>query len=238
MVFPLFYLLNAGHQFKSSNPPFGLCFFQAGLIYAGPPTGGAAVLAFIADVAFGLHSTLFRKTRNPKFATFLLLLPAAVFSVVFMISLLLVANPQSLQFDSAHMFCGAGAGAVQVKVSAGVFLIALLFILGLEGWIFFMLFRNWATVRSFRRSNTDLQLSMICRFSVLTVAIGLSATLGAVLLPENATVGGIWNIFLVSVPLFAGLAFGTQRDILIRIAHAFRKPHRPRVPGDFKASEA
>lgn len=35
MVLPLFYLLNAGHQFNSSSPPLGLCLFQAGLIHAG-----------------------------------------------------------------------------------------------------------------------------------------------------------------------------------------------------------
>ncbi len=47
-VFPLLYLTNAGYQFQSNDPPFGLCLFQAALIYAGV----SIVLPFILNVRY------------------------------------------------------------------------------------------------------------------------------------------------------------------------------------------
>lgn len=37
-IFPLLYLLNIAYQFRSGDPPFGLCIFQAASIYAGELT--------------------------------------------------------------------------------------------------------------------------------------------------------------------------------------------------------
>jgi hypothetical protein len=81
-----------------------------------------------------------------------------------------------------------------------------------------LLYRNWAAVRSFRRTRTDLQLGVMSRFGVFTLVAGFAAVcvlvmlriprflldrrithrLGAVVLPNNWQGGAVWNIFIVT----------------------------------------
>jgi len=220
MIFPLFYLLNAGSQFHAEEaPPIGLCILQAGFIYAGPPACTTAVLCFITDITLGLRAVLVDGKRNPAFSTTLIVLPSIIFAAVFFEAIALVNGNRGVHFDSAHMFCESNAYGPQVKISALLTVVSLFFTLCMEVWAVIMLYRNWSAVRSFRRTRTDLQLSTIIRFGVFSLVVGFGAVLGAIAVPNDVEGGAIWNIFLVTVPLLAAFAFGTRRDIIS--AYAF-----------------
>jgi len=230
MLFPLFYLLNVGSQFHPEDvPPIGLCILQAGFIYAAPPTATASVLCFITDMTLGLRAMLFNKTRNTLFMSLLLIMPSILFARVFFEAIALVNANRGVHFDSARMFCESNDNGPQGKISAVLTLIAMTLTICMEVWTVAMLYRNWSAVRTFRRTRIDLQLGVMIRMGVFTLIAGFAAVLGAVALPNNVHGGAIWNIFLVTVPLLAALAFGTRRDIMS--AYAFWKWGKNRFEG-------
>ncbi|KAJ7147758.1 hypothetical protein C8R46DRAFT_1180117 [Mycena filopes] len=215
MIFPLLYLLNAGSQFDTREaPPIGLCILQAGFIYAGPPTCTVAVLCFLTDLTLNLRAMLSNSKRNPLFSSSLIIIPSIIFASVFFEAIMLVNADRGVHFDATHMFCESDNKGPQVKISAILTLISLVLTLGMEVWTVVMLYRNWVAVRSFRRTKTDIQLSVMIRFGVFSLVVGFAAVLGGVTLPNNLQGGAVWNVFLVTVPFFAALAFGTRRDIM------------------------
>ncbi|KAJ7494383.1 hypothetical protein B0H11DRAFT_2004393 [Mycena galericulata] len=216
MIFPLLYLLNVGSQFDNEvAPPIGLCILQAGFIYAGPPAYcTASVLCFLTDMTLGLRSVIFNEKRNKTLMSALIVMPSIIFASVFFEAIALVNSNRGVHFDSTHMFCESDNKGPQVKISAILTMISLALTLGMEVWAVSILYRNWSAVRTFRRSQQDLQLSVMLRLGVFTLVTGFAAVLGAVTLPANLQGGAIWNIFLVTVPLLAALSFGTRRDII------------------------
>ncbi|KAJ7118986.1 hypothetical protein C8R44DRAFT_187296 [Mycena epipterygia] len=220
MIFPLLYLLNVGSQFHGENsPPIGLCILQAGFIYAGPPACTTAVFCFLTDMTLGLRTVLFNTKRNQFIMSTLIVVPSIIFACVFFEAIVLVNGNRGVHFDTTHMFCESDNKGPQVKISAVLTMISLFFTLCMEVWTITMLYRNWSAVRSIRRTRTDLQLSVMIRFGVFTLVVGFAAVLGAITLPNNVQGGAVWNIFLVTVPFLAALAFGTRRDIMS--AYAF-----------------
>ncbi|KAJ6606166.1 hypothetical protein DFH09DRAFT_1067051 [Mycena vulgaris] len=225
-IFPWLYLLNAGSQFHGElAPPIGLCILQAGFIYAGPPAYchplaqftaahyftrcTVAVLCFLTDMTLGLRAVLFNGKRSKFVTSALIVIPSIIFACVFFEAIALVNINRGVHFDPAHMFCESNAQGPQVKISAILTMISLVLTLGMEVWTIIMLYRNWSSVRSIRRTKADLQLSTMIRFGAFTLIVGL----GAVALPDNL-IGDI-----PAVPLLAALSFGTRRDIMS--AYAF-----------------
>ncbi|KAJ7932692.1 hypothetical protein B0H13DRAFT_2307367 [Mycena leptocephala] len=218
MIFPLLYLLNVGSQFNyHDSPPIGLCILQTGFIYAGPPTCTISVLCFITDMAFELRAMLFNGTRNKIFMSLLILLPSILFICVFFEAFALVADNGGVHFNATHMYCDSERKA-PLTTSAALVVILLFLTLCVEVWTIVMLYRNWAAVRSFR--HTTLQLGVIIRLGVFSLVVGFGAVMGGVALPNDSRGGALWNIFIVSVPLLAALAFGTRRKDIMS-AYAF-----------------
>ncbi|KAJ7931154.1 hypothetical protein B0H13DRAFT_858450 [Mycena leptocephala] len=165
-------------------------------------------------MTLGLRAMLFKKKRNEFLTSTLIVMPSIIFACVFFEAIALVNGKRGVHFDSTHMFCESDTKGPQVKISAILALISLALTICMEVWTIVLLYRNWAAVRSFRRTRTDLQLGVMLRFGVFTLVVGFAAVLGAVTLPNNLQGGAVWNIFIVTVPLLAALAFGTRRDIM------------------------
>ncbi|KAJ7611724.1 hypothetical protein FB45DRAFT_315140 [Roridomyces roridus] len=224
MIFPLLYLVNVGSQFNDdSSPPFGLCVLQAGFSYAGPPACTVAVLCFLIDTTLGLRARLYNFKRSKAIMATLLVAPSIIFAVVFFEAIALFQGHRSVYFDSAHMFCASQHSAPQYKISALLTVISLFLTLVSEGWAVYLLYRNWALVKACRNS-PDFQLSSVVRLGAFTIVVGFAAVVGAVAMPDSKMGGGLWNIFMISVPLLAALAFGTRRDILLTYAFWQRTP--------------
>jgi len=152
-IFPLLYLLNIGSQFHAEeSPPIGLCILQAGFVYAGPPACTTAVLCFITDMTLGLRAMLFKKKRNEFFTSTLIVMPSIIFACIFFEAIALVNGKRGVHFDFPHMFCESDDKGPQVKISAILTLISLALTICMEVWTIVLLYRNWAAVRSFRRT--------------------------------------------------------------------------------------
>jgi len=50
LVYSFSYMLLFGRQLKPEEPPFGICMFQAALIYASPPLVALSAMCFVIDV--------------------------------------------------------------------------------------------------------------------------------------------------------------------------------------------
>ncbi|KAF9043646.1 hypothetical protein BDZ89DRAFT_1059568 [Hymenopellis radicata] len=213
-VFPIFYLINAFDQFQlEKNPTFGMCQFQASLIYAGPPATAAAVLCYVLDMALGLYTTLFNRTRNTRWAFRLLYIPSVVFFVVFCISFMTITRTEDVVFEASHMFCTAGKKSINEDLSAGFIGVVLLAMIGIKIWIIIMLATHWSVFRSIGAANRDLRLSVFIRFAIFSAAIWVAGGLSATIILTSTDTGPIYNILLVTVPFIGGLAFGTHKEI-------------------------
>ncbi|KAJ7042019.1 hypothetical protein C8F04DRAFT_1078046 [Mycena alexandri] len=235
MIFPLLYLLNAGSQFHADHaPPIGLCILQAGFIYAGPPACTTAVLCFIIDMNYQLRVVLNNGTKKKTLVSTLTLLPSMLFACTFFEAIALVNGNRGVHFDSAHMFCESDHAGPQVKISAVLTVISLFLTLCMEVCTIMQLYRNRVAVQALRCTQADVQPQVMIRFGMFTLIVGLAAVLGAIAIPNNVLGGGIWNIFLVTVPLLAALAFGTRWDIMSTYAFWKKKHlHEPqRAAGD------
>ncbi|KAF9018605.1 hypothetical protein BDZ89DRAFT_1139881 [Hymenopellis radicata] len=209
-IFPLLYLTNVMFQFRSVDPPWGLCLFQAALIYAGPPSASAAVLGYMLDVALGLHAA--SSIKGKKSRTWDLLmpwLPLIVFSVMFCASIMAVTNTKTVKLDYTLATPGTQLYEFSARMSASITLLALAGMIGCEMWIVFMLVKNR---RKFETRKQDLQISMAIRFGYSPSWLDVPQS--AFITTMSKAAGAVWNISLVTVPFLAGLAFGTHRDLL------------------------
>ncbi|KAK7024044.1 hypothetical protein R3P38DRAFT_2779566 [Favolaschia claudopus] len=214
MTLPPLYLLNVGSQFDATNaPPIGLCILQAGFIYA----GFRVTLVQNFQTTLGLRAVLFNTKRSSTLALVLVIFPSMIFAGVFFEAIVLVNGSRGVHFDPIHMFCESDQNGPQVKISAVLTMLSLILTLGMEFWTVVILYRNWAAVRSFRRTKTDIQLSVLIRLGAFTLTVAFAAALGVAALPNNLPGGASWNIFLVTVPLLAALAFGTRRASPLRL---------------------
>ncbi|KAF9021645.1 hypothetical protein BDZ89DRAFT_1071294 [Hymenopellis radicata] len=213
-VFPLFYLVNAAHQFRlEQEPPIGMCLFQATLIYGGPPTIATAVLCYVLDVALGLHSALFNKPKSAKWAFRLLYIPSVILLMVWCISIMTLTSTDAVAFEASHMFCTAGVDSVNAKIAASLVAADLLAMIGIKVWIIIMIVKNWSAFRSVGNTNKDLRLSVFVRFGIFSVMIWAAGGLAAAIILTRKDTGPTWNILLVTVPFIGGLAFGTHKEI-------------------------
>ncbi|KAF8901451.1 hypothetical protein CPB85DRAFT_1439138 [Mucidula mucida] len=227
-VFPLLYLTNAPYQFQSKDPPFGLCLFQAALIYAGPPTSTLAVLCYMLDVRshFSVHMAMSEKTRTRSDLSFRVLswLPSGY-----------VRTRLHYRYHGCNVngergvlirhVCSAGQALVR---STSLSILSLAGMLIVEMWIIVMLVKTWRN-SLLRHGNTrSLQLSVAIRFGVFTLLVAVAGGLTAFIIPEDSYTGAIWNIFLIRAhskvavyapdvnisilaPFIGGLALGTHR---------------------------
>ncbi|KAF9066901.1 hypothetical protein BDP27DRAFT_1329658 [Rhodocollybia butyracea] len=103
------FLLLVGHQ-VGGDPSFSLCLFQAGMIYAAPPSAAAAALAFVIEIYLRLTTFMTQTLVNNRIITSLLFLPAVTHQVVFWIAIFTgLSNQEAVQPNPQKMFCRINA---------------------------------------------------------------------------------------------------------------------------------
>ncbi|KAJ6494865.1 hypothetical protein C8R47DRAFT_1117553 [Mycena vitilis] len=85
IVYCISFLLLLGHQ-SGPEPPFQLCVFQAGLIYAAPATVAAAGFAFTIELYLRLSSTLSISEVRKRHITILLFVSPLAHFIVFWVA--------------------------------------------------------------------------------------------------------------------------------------------------------
>ncbi|KAH8799297.1 hypothetical protein DL96DRAFT_1687959 [Flagelloscypha sp. PMI_526] len=205
------YLLLVGNQLTGDSPPHALCLVQSASVYAAAPGTAFALLA------------LFHQ---------LIAIPFMIYIGVFVMGITLgILHPAQVVRDelrvSCHMF-----GTVMEIVEAGAVLLACIGIFILEGLIIVKIWKNLRRIRNFNRTSVTrhFSLSLVIRasaFSLLPIAaIIVSAVSMVRSSKDERTSTPAVNIFLSSIPLFAGLLFGTQKDI-IEIWAVWKTPTTP-----------
>ncbi|KAK0230205.1 hypothetical protein IW262DRAFT_1336980 [Armillaria fumosa] len=219
MVFAFSYLCLVNNQLED-EPHFGTCLFQTLLVYSAPPLVASSGLYFILDVYLELRSTIFNESEvSVVYRDMIVLAPWVLWVLMIMTSAFLIKDPTQISRESTHMYCHSNTSAQLTVTLCVTFPLAACCIL-LEVLIGHLMYRNWTVFRRYcidKASDSRagrVSLSMIIRIVCFTMvplaALGLASFVAAHQMESNAT----WNILLASLPIFAFLSFGTQKDIV------------------------
>ncbi|KAK0447729.1 hypothetical protein EV421DRAFT_158183 [Armillaria borealis] len=239
MVFAFSYLCLVNNQL-GDEPHFGTCLFQTLLVYSAPPLVASSGLYFILDIYLELRNTIFSESEisvvyrdTVSIALFghtrtsfmgskidqIVLAPWVLWVLMIMTSAFLIKDPTQISRESTHMYCHSNTGAQLTVTLCVTFPLAACCIL-LEVLMGHLMYRNWTVFRRYcvdkasdsrtGRVSLSTMIRIVCFTIVPLAALGLASFVAAHQMESNAT----WNILLASLPIFAALSFGTQKDIV------------------------
>ncbi|KAH8799298.1 hypothetical protein DL96DRAFT_876428 [Flagelloscypha sp. PMI_526] len=207
------YLLLVGNQTTSTPPPRTLCLIQSASHYAAPSGTSFGLLALFYQIFLLLVECLENKAQSGSF------LSSAVIATPFMVYIGVFVAGITVVRDELRVTCHFTGGTMAI-VEAGAITLACLAIFILEGLIMVKIWKNHSRLRIFNGKSTTkhFSLSLVIRasaFSLLPVSgiIVSGVTMVRGYKDERTSTPAV-NIFLSSIPLFAGILFGTQKDII------------------------
>ncbi|KAF7367795.1 hypothetical protein MSAN_00843700 [Mycena sanguinolenta] len=214
IVYNTAFLVLIGHQ-GDPDPPFGLCFFQAALIYAVPTFPTLSAFCFVADLYIRLSAVLFNKRKiRPALKTFLGLFPLIVLGCVFIVAMGLVVDPQTVGFEENHLYCHDST-SIQATITGAIIIMTGFLIFPLEIWIAVVLYRNWRSFRGSRSPDQHLFLTMFIRMVLFTIISMLGVGLSSYSFGSSTAFNPYWTrLVLTIVPIIAAITFGSQEDIM------------------------
>jgi hypothetical protein len=213
IVYSAAYLALIGHQ--GSDPPFGLCFYQAALIYAVPTFPTLSAFCFVADLYIRLSAVVHNKRKiRPALKTFLGLFPLIVLACVFTEAMVLVTDPSTVGLEQNRLYCHVTTTR-QSLISGGIIVMTGLLIFPLEIWIAVILYRNWRSFRGSRSPDQHLFLTMFIRIVLFTIISMLGVGLSSLSIGSPSAPKPFWTrLVLIIVPIIAAITFGSQEDIM------------------------
>ncbi|KAF9048695.1 hypothetical protein BJ165DRAFT_1044982 [Panaeolus papilionaceus] len=210
-------LLLLGQQ--TGNPPnFSLCLIQASLIYSTPALSATSGVAFMLHVYLSVRLALKSNTRVPRFATYLMhLIPCAAFlGVLIEVLVIGLLSPHNVVPDTSGMYCHI-AERIPNKITAGIAIVSMLFIMILDVMVTLTLRRLWRETGRLQPLYTHEHVSLDSIIRVIVFGFCPMISLAVSFLqyiPKHAQEGAKLNIILAILPICAFLIFGSQRDIL------------------------
>ncbi|KAF8216584.1 hypothetical protein K438DRAFT_1953500 [Mycena galopus ATCC 62051] len=199
-------VLLAGRQ-SSTEPPFSLCLFQAGLIYASPVFTCATGLAFIIELYLRLGSL-----KPVQLIVAPLLLNLTVFLEVIIYGL---HNRSSVRLNPSGLYCHIATDIQTDFASILVILLIIPTILieGLTAWTFYRTYRQEVNPANPQASNWPPTLFIRTVFFTFVASIGIA--FGSIGLKDPGPALLASQIAAqASVPILCALVFLTQLDIL------------------------
>jgi hypothetical protein len=215
-IYSLSLLLIVGRQ-GGGEPPFGLCFFQAALIYAGTAFVAYSFACLVLEFYIQLVSVLHRRVFRRLWVSLLVLSPWAVFGFVFLLSMLVVSSPSGVERDAAsHAYCHVSSSEIPSYVAAAITMMSSLVGLIVEIKIAVVLHRNWTAFKRASSEHPMVSWSLYLRICSYTFAATLAGGLSLFILSREVDSNslGVWRVLLPLVPGFGAIAFGTQKDIM------------------------
>jgi hypothetical protein len=216
IVYCISFLLLLGHQ-SGPEPPFGLCLFQAGLIYAAPSTIAAAGLVFVFELYLRLSSTLSASNVNDRHITILLFISPLTHCIVFWVAIFTALSHGGslvVQRSTGGLFCDIDSSTPTLTTGISVVVFVILMIIA-EVYTGVYLFRKRSAFKGIKPSSGSFPLSLFIRTACYTLAGGLAIILVMILnmnTPDSMFI--FMSDFLAIIPLFVALLFGSQRDIM------------------------
>ncbi|KAJ6632139.1 hypothetical protein B0H10DRAFT_5994 [Mycena sp. CBHHK59/15] len=195
------------------EPPYTVCLFQAGMIYACPPLTGVSGFCFLLDIYLGLSAVLFKRKINPLWSSFLATFPYLFSICIFIRTILFVEDPSTVQRHISHLYCHITT-PTDALVSGILVIVSGTLLLCLEAWIIIILHKNWMDFRYLSKSGPQYALSIFIRFGLFTIVYSFGVGLGTFTVSVGNVSFPYWSVLLPTVPIFAALAFGSQMDIL------------------------
>ncbi|KAJ4480062.1 hypothetical protein J3R30DRAFT_2573018 [Lentinula aciculospora] len=233
LLYCISFLLLVGHQ-TGAIPSLSLCLFQAGLIYAAPPSVAAAGLAFVIELYLRLSTKLTNKTLDRRLITALLFLPAIVHQLIFWIAMFTGLSKQdTVQRDSQQMFCHIENDLPSIVTGVSVVVLVVMMIL-LELYTVYYLWRARSIFRDLRRRcqcGPIFPFALFVRVGIYTLLGGFAIIMVDILLNKNSAAShGTGTLDLLAViPLSIAIVFGTQEDI-VEVYKFWRQRSRPADP--------
>ncbi|TFK75175.1 hypothetical protein BDN72DRAFT_892523 [Pluteus cervinus] len=197
------------HQIGPS-PSFALCLTQAGFVYASPALISLTGVAFLLQIYSSIYSAIKITANHVAKSRLLFFLPISIATGVFIYILTIgLHDPDNVQRSPTGMYCHLGDERGYVPSFVDYFkpngcLIA------------YLLYRNWSAYRRLREMDAAFSLSTLVRVTIFGF-LPLFALIINFLAYEhrNSPIErGKINVTIATLPLLAGLVFGTQRDIL------------------------
>jgi len=230
MLYCVSFLLLVGHQAASNPPPLGLCLFQAGMIYAAPPSVAAAGLAFVIELYLRLSTSLTQRILDDRLVTVVLFLPAIAHQVIFWIALFSgISHQDAVERDPQMIFCHINTDLPTTSTGVTVVLF-LVFMIILELYTMYYLWRRRSAFQELRRrgSGPIFPFPLFVRVGIYTFAGGFGIIMVDIFMNKADSSGtGVIDLLAV-IPLSVALVFGTQEDI-VRM-YMFWKKRGPRPP--------
>ncbi|KAJ3726540.1 hypothetical protein DFJ43DRAFT_561780 [Lentinula guzmanii] len=218
LLYCISFVLLVGHQ-TGPSPSLDLCLFQAGLIYAAPPSVAAAGLAFVVELYLRLTTTLTQRRLDNRIITGLLFMPPVVHQIIFWIAMFTgLPKPDIVHRNQQQMFCDIGDDIPTTVTGITVIVLIAMMIL-LELYTIYYLWSVRSVFRDLRKRcecGPIFPFALFVRVGIFTFAGGLGMILVDILLNKRSALsGGAGTIDLMAViPLTIALVFGTQEDIV------------------------
>ncbi|KAJ7756491.1 hypothetical protein DFH07DRAFT_820762 [Mycena maculata] len=221
IIYCISFLLLLGHQ-SGPEPPFALCVFQAGLIYAAPATVAAAGFAFVIELYLRFSSTLAVTELNGRCITILLFLSPIAHLVVFWVSIFTglsqpIGDDPIVQRSASGLYCNINSPVPTTVTGVTVILFIALMIIT-EVYTIIYLVRRRSGFRGIRLPSGTFPLSLFIRTASYTMAGGLGIILVDILMNSSAETSSNSRYVVLDlmaiIPLSLALVFGSQADIL------------------------
>jgi len=222
VIYCISFLLLLGRQ-SGPEPPFQLCVFQAGLIYAAPATVAAAGFAFVIELYFRLSSTLAVTEVKERRITILLFMSPLAHLIVFWVSIFTgLSQPFGedgspiVQRSPSGLYCNINSSTPTTVTGVTVILFLALMIVT-EVYTVVYLVRKRSGIRGVRFSSGTFPLSLFIRTASYTLVGGLGIILVDILMNSAASSSGskfaVLDLMAI-IPLSVALVFGSQMDII------------------------
>ncbi|KAJ3574174.1 hypothetical protein NP233_g1931 [Leucocoprinus birnbaumii] len=215
LVYTISYGLLIGKQ-EGPEPAFGLCLFQALLVYAVPPLVSTGMTCYYIEFYLIISGLRSGDPRAPSLwrRFWLVIIPWFIFlGIILEVVLLVFAGKRLDRVERAgnNFYCHLSDNTPNL-VTASTVITNMVILLPLEVWTGYIMYRNWDIFRRLSRMDRQIFLTVYLRLMICTVAavIAFAFSMLAFVFPEpDAT-----SLVYPTLPIFIAFAFGTQKDLL------------------------
>ncbi|TFK75194.1 hypothetical protein BDN72DRAFT_562474 [Pluteus cervinus] len=195
LVYSTSYFLLFGRQVGNA-PPWGLCAFQAALIYASPASCSFGVTCFMIDFYIEWRSTLTGRKTPARVVYVVAAIPIFVHVFVFCLTLLLISEPAAVQREEIGFYCHTTDG-VASAIATFIVLGAALFLFPLEIYTGVLVYRHQNAYRHLCPKTSRSFLSMYIRMILLSISSAFGFGLGVFIIPHiTSSVDPTWSALL------------------------------------------